>query len=100
MRDSFIFYRSFYEAMKELEPTLKAQLLDVIMEYALNGNEIECEGTVKGMYVLIKPQIDANNRKRENGKLGGRPKESAEERNARYSKAVEEYKQNRSKTKT
>lgn len=73
-RDSFIFYRSFYEAIKHIDDIAKAELLDAMCEYALNGGDVEINGVPAGMFALIKPQIDANNRKFENGNKGGRPK--------------------------
>lgn len=91
MRDSFIFYRSFAEAMKELEPEDKATLLEAIINYALDGKQPACTGAAKGMFHLIKPQIDANNKRYENGKKGGRPRNQ--------NKTKEEPKQNQDKTK-
>jgi hypothetical protein len=35
-RDSFIFYRSFFEATKPLSQEQKAELFDCICEFALN----------------------------------------------------------------
>ena len=82
MRDSFVFYRSFAEAMKELPDDQKACLIDLICDYALDGIEpTEGTGAVIGMFKLMKPQIDANNKRYENGKKGGRPvtKDKAEQ---------------------
>jgi len=76
MRDSFIFYRSFFEATKPLNNEQKAQLFDSICEYALNQTETEMEPMVNAMFGLIKPQLDANNNRYENGKKGGRPKKN------------------------
>ena len=74
MRDSFVFYKSFWEAIKELPPDDREKSLYTIMEYALNGKEdSEISGIPKAVFTLIKPQIDANNKKYENGKKGGRP---------------------------
>lgn len=70
-RDSFIFYRSFYEAMQDLTKEDKADIFDAICEKALNFNDPELKGIAKGFFTLIKPQIEANIRKFENGK---RPK--------------------------
>ena len=67
-RDSFIFYRSFYEAAKELNAKDKAKLFDAICELSLNFEHIELEGVAKGFFTLIKPQIEANIKKYENGK--------------------------------
>lgn len=68
MRDSCIFYRSFYEALKELPPETRAVLYDAIFEYSLNGIEIDLQGIEVTVFRLIKPQLDANNKRFMNGK--------------------------------
>ena len=67
-RDSFIFYRSFYEAISELPKENQADTYNAIMEYALNQEEIELTGISKAIFSLVKPQLDANYKKYENGK--------------------------------
>ena len=82
-RDSFIFYRSFYDASRCLKTNEKAQLFDAICSYALDEKIEQLEGTAFGMFQLVKPQLDAN-RKRyinglkgaEHGSKGGRPIEN------------------------
>ena len=71
MRDSFVMYRSFYDAVSELDDTDRLAVLDAICQYALDGIEPEQKGTVSGMFKLIRPQIDANNKRYENGRRGG-----------------------------
>ena len=66
-RDSFIFYRSFFSATKCLNQVEKAQLFDAICSYALDNEIGELNGTAQGMFELIKPQLDANRKKFENG---------------------------------
>lgn len=79
MKDSFIFYRSFFEAVKELDTDTQAAVMSAICEYALDDEEPECSGVVLAMFRLMKPQIDANSKRFENGRKGGRPKtETAE----------------------
>lgn len=39
MRDSTVFYRSFYEAIKDLPDAELVKSFKAIMEYALNGIE-------------------------------------------------------------
>lgn len=73
MRDSFVFYRSFAEAIRELEPEDRVAIIDILIDYALDGKEPNATGAVKGMFLLIKPQIDANNKRYDNGRKGGRP---------------------------
>jgi len=66
-RDSFIFYRSFFSATKCLNQVEKAQLFDAICSYALDNEIGELNGTAQGMFELIKPQLDANRKRFENG---------------------------------
>lgn len=79
-----VIYRSFFEALKDLPESNRLQVWDAICELGLNGVEVELSGLSKTIFTLIKPQIDANNRRaaagKENGhkggeygKLGGRP---------------------------
>ena len=79
MRESFIFYRSFFEAAETLKSKDKLKLFETICDYALNGAEPDLEGAPAGMFKLLKPQIDANNRRFENGSKGGRPKKNQTE---------------------
>ena len=72
-RESFIFYASFYEGMKYLDEANYNAVSRAVNEYALYGNEIKLEGIANGFFQLIKPQLDANIRRRENGMKGGAP---------------------------
>ena len=83
-RDSFIFYRSFFEASKPLPAEDRIKLLDAIFEYGLNENQIELPALAEAMFCLIKPQLSANHKRFKNGKkgkdygkLGGRPKKKS-----------------------
>lgn len=78
-KDSFIFYRSFYEAIKSLKEKDRVKIYDAICEKSLNDNELTLVGISNSMFTLIKPQIEANNQKYENGKKGGRPKKNQSE---------------------
>ena len=85
MTDSFVFYRSFHEALKDLPLEEYGAIMFAINEYALNGVEPKLSGAVKMAFTLIKPQIDANNYRKEAGqkgaefgRLGGRPKKKSE----------------------
>lgn len=75
MKESFIFYRSFYEAIKDLDDKKRLKMFDSITKMALENEEIEnLKGICKQLFILIKPQITANNKRYEDGKKGGRPK--------------------------
>lgn len=74
MRDSFVFYRSFYDSIKLLPKKYQFAFVQALCEYALN--EVLPESLPGGSMALfnaLKPQIDANNRRYENGCKGGRP---------------------------
>jgi hypothetical protein len=73
-KNSFIFYRSFFEAIFEVKNEEKLQIYEAISNYALNKIEPNLKGTAKAIFILIKPQLDANNTRYENGNKGGRPK--------------------------
>ena len=81
MKDSILLYTSQYEAIKLLNDTQKAALLDAIYLFAL-GEDYEIKDiSVKAIFSFIKNQIEIDNTKYEqkcaknksNGHLGGRP---------------------------
>lgn len=81
MRDSFVFYNSYYEAISELDEKTQLQIFKAVCEYALNGNTPELTGIPKAVFALIKPTIDANEKRYNNGKKGGRPKKTNDSEN-------------------
>jgi hypothetical protein len=72
MRDSMVFYRSFFEAIKDLNFEQQGIIFNAIFDYGLNFKEPKLEGICKTVWTLIKPQLDANIKKFHNGK---QPKE-------------------------
>lgn len=76
-RDSMVFYRSFYEAVRGLPPELFKSCTLAILEYGLNGKKPEGLGIEYAICQLVKPQIDGNNRRYQNGIKGGRPAETS-----------------------
>lgn len=74
MRDSFIFYKSFYDSIKELKLNDQAKIYNAIFQFQFEGKEIELNGVCKSIFSLIKPLLDANNQRYLNGKKGGAPK--------------------------
>lgn len=72
-RKAFTFLRSFYEAACEIkDKTLRADFFMAICNYALNGEEPECTGEVKALFILIKPVLDVSQIRAECGAIGGR----------------------------
>ena len=75
MKDGFVFYASWWEAIKNLQREMQGDVLTAIIEYGLYGETTESPKPIaSAMLAMVKPQIDANNQRYENGKKGGRPK--------------------------
>ena len=74
MRDSFIFYRSFLKSIQHLDTTEQLELFLAIVEYGLDQQEPQMSRYVRAVWESIKPQLDANQRKYENGCKGGKPR--------------------------
>ncbi len=68
MRDSMVFYRSFYEALSNLTIEEQGYLYNAIFSYGLDFKEVkDIPVHLKPIFILIKPQIDANIKKYKNG---------------------------------
>lgn len=83
MSDSFVFYASFKEALELVPDEEYAGCVKCVLEYAFNGDDISETQMEKIIMALVKPQIDANRKRRKNGEkgkefgsLGGRPKKN------------------------
>ncbi len=94
--ESFVFYKSFWEALKELPDEMRLHVLDAVTDYAFTKKVPETLTSFESaVFKLIRPQIDASNKRREQsiengikgkeygklgaeyGKRGGRPKKNA-----------------------
>lgn len=71
---SFVFYESFRDASQNLDDATRLALYEAIMDYSLYGEEPD-EGNpvAAAMFKLVRPVLDTNARRRENGRNGGRP---------------------------
>lgn len=83
MKDSFVFYRSFLRGIEKLTDDEQLKAYRAICKYALLGEVEELNGAASIVFEMAQPQIDANNKRYENGKkggkfgkLGGRPKKN------------------------
>ncbi len=81
VREGFIFYRSFFEAIQEMDDKERLASYEAIAAYALNRVEPDVQGAAKAIFKMAKPQIDANHKKynhgckgAEHGIKGGAPK--------------------------
>lgn len=77
-RKGFVFYSSFMEGIEELPNESQLKIIKIICDFALKGIEpTGLKGIEKAVFLLIKPQIEANNQRYENGCKGGRPKNNS-----------------------
>lgn len=101
VRDGFIFYESFRSAMKGLPAETQLRLYHALADYALYDIEPDFsdDGIALGFFTLMRPQIDANNRKRDAGLRGGRPaRPTAEESDEYQQGAALKQSENQSET--
>lgn len=69
MKHGFVFYRSWYEAIEELPDEIMLELFKAITFYGLNQEEpAEITPIARSYWKLIKPIIEANNKRYDNGK--------------------------------
>lgn len=100
MKESIVFYKSFYEAIKNIPQEEQLKLYNAIFDYSFTEKEPKIEdGIAKAMFILIKPNIDSANARYkasvENGKKGGRPKKETQEKpNKNLDKTQEETNEN------
>lgn len=86
-RKSFVVYDSWIEILEELEPTQHCTLFLSMAKYALYDEEPKfADKLLSILWKSLKPQIDANKRKYENGCKGGAPKGSRNNPNGRRGK--------------
>jgi len=93
-RDSFIFYRSFFEATEPLSQEQKASLYDAICKYSLEHEEIALDPICTAMFGLIKPQLEANYKRFINGVKGAKVKQEQSKSKAKPKQEVSKVKAN------
>lgn len=74
LADLFVFYRSFRDAIREMDEHEQLETLLALCDYALDGIEPDLPTPMqRAVLTIAKPLIDASNKSREAGKRGGRP---------------------------
>lgn len=67
-RESFVFYKSWYAAIKSLPAEVKGEIYTAVIEYCLYGSETHNMGKIaNAIFALIRPQADANLARYKNG---------------------------------
>ena len=93
MRDSFVFYASFYEAISNLPGETQLEVYNAVCKYALLGELPELSPVAKAMVSVMRPVMDAASARYEasvaNGKKGGRPKKENLEKPSNNLKGLE-----------
>lgn len=104
MKDSFVFYKSFYDAIKKIPEEYQLELYNAILSYSLEGiGPNNLSPIAEAMFILIKPNIDSSQKRYEasveNGKKGGRPlKKTQEEPDKNLDKTQQKPNQNLDET--
>lgn len=73
-RETFNFYRSFFEAGKDLNDNERLAFYDAILYASFEKKSLKLEGLAKTLFTAIKPVVDNQTLNYLNGKKGGRPK--------------------------
>lgn len=78
-RDYILFYRSFYESIKCMPGEVQLEIYPAVFEYWFYQKQPKNLSEVaKGLFTLMKPIIDRNRTRVENGKKGGRKSKKQE----------------------
>ncbi len=73
-REYFPFFRSFEEALTDLDDSTRLTLYKAIARYGLYGEEPALTGLARSMWVLMRPNLQNSRKQYENGAKGGAPK--------------------------
>lgn len=96
-REGFVFYRSFYDALKGMEAEMCKACFVALCEYGLNGNDKASDPVAMAILAMARPTIEKNNQMYENGKKGGRAKTKPNQMETKSNQT--ETKSNQSETK-
>ena len=66
------FYKSYYEACKEIPIEQREKIYAAIIEYAFTGASPELDGVLKALWIVIRPNIDNSIKKASAGSKGGK----------------------------
>ena len=80
MADGVVFLPSFHEAIKDLPDQERLGAYDAVIRFGLYGEITEMSPTVKSLFALMRPVIEASQRRYQtakvNGSKGGRPRKN------------------------
>lgn len=78
-RKQFTWYRSYYDALKELPAEEFRDIVLAVCAYALDGEEAELSGVARAIFTLIRPTLEVGRSKAENRSRAEQALPSAEQ---------------------
>ena len=76
--EGFTFFRSYLDAISEMDDPVKLEVLTAIIAYGLDGIEPALSNPIsRAIFRIAKPSLDSTRDSVLNGKKGGRPKKKA-----------------------
>lgn len=78
-RKQFTWYRSYYDALKELPAEEFQDIVLAVCAYALDGEEPELSGVARAIFTLIRPTLEVGRSKAENRSRAEQTSISAEQ---------------------
>ena len=98
-RETCVFYASWFDAIETMPEAAQSEAYRAVLSYALRGEETAKQGAMtKLIMAMVKPVIDSNNKRYENGCKGGRPKAEKPNHNQNETKTKPNHNQNETKT--
>lgn len=92
MNEGFVFYKSFLDSIRMLPKEEQLKAFDALAGYAIYGEEPQETGLFRVVYEMAKPQLDANQKRRNGGSKGGRPKQETNDSEEEKPMVIEEEK--------
>ena len=88
-RDQFTFYRSFYDAVKDLPEEDRLVVYENMIAYALDKKVPDLHnGVQKTAFILVKPVLDAAWKKAMSGRQGGSKPKAKRKQNESKRQAI------------
>ncbi len=98
MPESFVFYESYLKGIELQDEQVQNKLFLAICRYALRGEQPQdLSRSELGIFELMRPTIDSNTQRRENGLKGGRPKKEESTKDEQQEKPVVSQKEKKQK---
>ena len=98
-RKQFTWYRSYYDALKELPAEEFRDIVLAVCAYALDGEETELSGVARAIFTLIRPTLEVGRSKAENRSRAEQTSLSAEQDSNKREQAENKPEQTENKRK-